>query len=61
MNKIWLVFDFELFIIGGRYNLLRNIGALFAESDEQGTYTNVDPVLRYAVYQKSVKELDPMG
>jgi len=38
-QKLWrqafLLFDFELFI-GGRYDLVRNIGALLAESDEQG-------------------------
>jgi len=55
-----LVFDFELFV-GGRCDLLGNIGALFTKSDEQGIYMNVDPVLWHAVDQISAKELDPMG
>jgi len=40
----------------GRCDLLGNVGALFAKSDEQGIYTNVDSVLRQAVDQMPVDE-----
>jgi len=55
-----LVFNFELFM-GGRRYIMGNTRAPFTESDEQGIYTNVDPVLWHAVDQISAKELDPMG
>ena len=32
-------------IFNGRHDILRNIGTLFAKSDEKGVYTNVTPTV----------------
>jgi hypothetical protein len=63
-----LVFDFELFI-GDRCDLLSNIRALCAKSDEQGAYTNVDRDRRSSrassvadlLREHGAKELDSFG